>query len=90
PEALKAPFWLNQGSVKSKADILAVDGRFAQFNSFKTGNIYNNTLRTNDIGSNDYWESGLVNPQLILADLIRILHPDLLPKDSLYYYKRLD
>ncbi|MBS1665566.1 MAG: ABC transporter substrate-binding protein [Bacteroidetes bacterium] len=90
PEALKAPFWFNQGSVKSKAEIAAVDSRFTQFSSFKIGNVYNNTLRTNDIGSNDYWESGMARPQLILADLIRILHPDLLPKDSLYYYKRME
>lgn len=90
PEALKASFWFNQGTVNSKADIAGVDSRFAQFNSFRIGNVYNNTRRTNDIGSNDYWESGTVNPQLVLTDIIRILHPDLLPKDSLYYYKRLE
>ena len=89
PEALKADFWLNLGTVDSKADILARDARFTQFAPFRTGAIYNNTLRTNDIGSNDYWESGTANPQLILADLIRIMHPGLLPKDSLYYYKQM-
>lgn len=89
PEALKAGYWLNVGTEDSKAEILAKDPRFAQFHSFKTGAIYNNTRRTNDIGSNDYWESGTANPQLILADLIRILHPDILPKDSLFYYKQL-
>jgi iron complex transport system substrate-binding protein len=75
--------------VDSKTDIVARDTRFTQFAPFRKGAIYNNTLRTNDIGSNDYWESGTANPQLILADLIRIMHPDLLPKDSLYYYKQM-
>jgi iron complex transport system substrate-binding protein len=89
PDALKAGYWINVGSVDSKAEILAKDPRFAQFHSFQTGAIYNNTRRTNDIGSNDYWESGTANPQLVLADLIRILHPDVLPKDSLFYYKQL-
>ncbi len=89
PEALKADYWFNIGTVDSKTEIAARDSRFAQFAPFVKGTIYNNTRRTNDIGSNDYWESGTANPQLILADLIRIMHPDLLPKDSLYYYKQL-
>lgn len=89
PVALKADYWLNLGLVNSKADIAGIDSRFTQFASFRTGRIYNNTLRTNDLGSNDFWESGVVNPQQVLADMIRILHPDLLPKDSLFYYTQL-
>jgi len=89
PVALKADFWLNLGTIDSKAAVAATDARFTQFESFRTGALYNNTLRTNDLGANDYWESGVVNPHLILADLIRIMHPGLLPKDSLYYYKQL-
>ncbi len=89
PEALKADYWLNVGTADSKAAIAAGDSRYTQFHSFRTGAIYNDTRRTNDLGSNDYWESGAVNPQLILADLIRILHPGLLPNDSLFYYKQL-
>ena len=89
PVALKADYWLNLGTVDSKAAVVASDARFGQFACFRNGALYNNTLRTNDIGANDYWESGVANPQRILADLIRIMHPDLLPKDSLYYYKQL-
>ena len=89
PEALHADDWLNVGEVNSKKDILAEDRRFGAFHSFQTGAIYNFNNRVNDLGSNDYWESGTVNPQIILADLIRILHPDLLAKDTLVYYKQL-
>lgn len=31
----------------------------------------------------------MVHPDVILADLIRIFHPDLLPNHELYYYQRL-
>jgi iron complex transport system substrate-binding protein len=89
PVALKADYWLNVGYVDSRKDILAKDPRFAEFRAFKTDSIYNFNRRVNDIGSNDYWESGLVNPQRVLADLIRILHPGVLPADTLYYYKQL-
>lgn len=89
PVALKADFWLNQGYVDSKRDLLARDSRYSQFHSFQTGALWNFNKRVNDLGSNDYWESGIVNPHLVLADLIRILHPGLLPADTLYYYKQL-
>jgi len=90
PEALRADFWLSPGDVSSKKEIKAIDARYADFKPFKTGTIYNNNKRTNDIGSNDFWESGAVNPQLVLGDLIRILHPELLPGRELVYYQQLN
>jgi iron complex transport system substrate-binding protein len=40
--------------------------------------------------ANDYWESGIINPHVILADLINILHPELLPDHKLHYYRQLN
>lgn len=90
PEALTADYWLNVGYVDSKAEIAAKDQRYTSFKPFKTGQVYNYNKLVNDIGSNDYWESGAVNPQVILADLVRILHPELLPDYSIVYYKQLN
>ena len=89
PEALKADYWMNLAQVDSKKEIADRDPRYESFKSFRTNGIYNNTRRVNDIGSNDYWESGAVSPDVILADLIHILHPELLPNHVLVYYKQL-
>lgn len=89
PEALKADFWLNIGYVNSKQDMIGRDSRFADFKPFKTDHVYNYNKKTNDAGANDYWESGAVNPQVVLSDLIKILHPELLPKHELVYYHQL-
>lgn len=89
PEALTADYWMNIGYVDSKQDIAGKDPRYAGFKSFKTGQLYNNNKKTNELGSNDYWESGAVNPQLVLADMLSILHPELLPGHTLVYYKQL-
>ncbi len=40
-------------------------------------------------GGNEYMELGYARPDIILADLIKILHPHLLPEHQLYFYKRL-
>jgi len=89
PIALKADVWLNMGNAQSKAEIAATDQRYTHFNAYQKGALYNSNKRINDIGANDYWESGSVNPHLVLADLIKIFHPELLPDHQLVYYKQL-
>jgi iron complex transport system substrate-binding protein len=89
PEALTAEYWLNVGYVDTKKEITDKDTRYGSFRSFRTGDMYNNNKMTDDQGSNDYWESGAVNPQIVLADMIRIIHPGLLPGHQLVYYKQL-
>ena len=89
PVVLTADYWLQTGTATTKAEIAAQDTRYAAFDPFKTGRLYNNNRRTNAQGSNDYWESGAVRPDLVLADLIKILHPELLPTWQLFYYQQV-
>lgn len=87
---LKANYWLNPGQVSTKQELLAKDTRFADFKSFRENQVYNNNKRLNPQGSgNDYYESGVVHPHLILSDVIKILHPELLPDYTLYYYQKI-
>ncbi|WP_149241984.1 ABC transporter substrate-binding protein [Dyadobacter sp. 32] len=92
PDALRAEYWMNVGfdSKDTKKSILALDARYADFKAFKSGQIYSYNNRVNEAGSNDFFESGNVNPQTVLADLIKILHPNLLPEHELVYYKKLE
>lgn len=88
--ARDADFWLNPGMWKSLADGKAEDERFTQFAAFQKGNVFNNNKRLNENGGNDYFESGLTNPDVVLADLIKIFHPELLPDHELYFYQKLE
>lgn len=87
--ASEADYWLNTGTWNSLAEGLTTDERFRLFEAFRAGRVFNNNARTNGRGGNDYWESGYARPNEILADLIRIFHPHLLPEHELKYYKRL-
>jgi iron complex transport system substrate-binding protein len=89
PIALRADFWLNMSNANSKEEIAGIDQRYTRFNPYKKGTLYNSNKRMNDIGANDFWESGAVNPHLILADLVKIFHPEILPDHQLFYYKQL-
>ncbi len=88
--AANADYWLNfsQGW-QSVKDLISEDNRYADFKAVKTGNLYNNNGRVNANGGNDYWEGGIINPDIVLADLIKILHPEILPKHQLFYYRKL-
>lgn len=87
---LRADIWINPGNARTKEDLLAADPRFSDFKSFKTGRIFNNNKRMSPSGGNDFWESGVVHPEIILADLIRIMHPELLPEHQLFYYQQVE
>lgn len=86
---LTADIWINPGAAETKEDILAQDSRFKDFKAFQTGEIYNNNKRTAASGGNDFWESGVVHPEIMLADLIKIFHPEILPEHELYYYQKI-
>lgn len=89
-KSLKAEYWLNTGTAIFKTDIVSVDPRLKDLESFKKGNLFNNNKRLSPGGGNDYWESGCLNPQLVLKDIATILHPGLFPGTELYYYRKLN
>lgn len=80
-----ADVWINMSNLSSKSEMLTVDERFNNFSVFNNGIIYNNIRRLSSHGGNDFWESGTINPHLILRDLISIFHPGLIADDMVYY-----
>ena len=89
--AVSADYWLNVSqSWQNLEDAIREDSRYGDFQAVKKGNVYNNNARLNDNGGNDYWEGGISNPDVILADLIKIFHPELLPNHQLFFYQKLN
>jgi iron complex transport system substrate-binding protein len=88
-KALAAQYWINPGEARSINDIVSVDKRFGSLPSIKRQNVYNNDKQRIISGGNAFYESGSVEPDRILSDLIYILHPQLLPSHKLTYYRIL-
>ena len=87
--AMQADFWLNLGYLYSKSDIGKVAPHFTNVDAVRLGHLYNNTKRTNGYGGSDFWESGAIRPDLILEDLVKILHHEAKSED-LHYYNKLE
>ncbi len=83
-----ADVWLNPGfSFYEKDDLVAADPRHGSFAAFQDDAVWN--YRLEESGASDYFELGAARPDLVLADLVSILHPDLLPDHDLVFYVQL-
>ncbi len=87
-DMMDADFWIGPRATSLK-ELEMMDERYTLFKAFKEGNVYTFNKRMSENGGNDYWESGMARPDLILKDVIRIFHPQLLPNHELYYYQKL-
>lgn len=88
-KAGNADFWLNPDNSfwNVQADVLQSDERYGEFAAVANGRLYNNNAQVNANGGNAFYESGAAHPDVVLMDLVKILHPDLLPDHELVYYK---
>ena len=96
--AATADCWINVGQLRTLEELCSRYPKLSNINCVRSGNIYNCTRRISPAGGNDFWESGVIRPDIILSDLIKIFHPELLKTTSdesplnseLYYYQRLE
>jgi iron complex transport system substrate-binding protein len=89
-QAMYADYWINPGAVRNEKELHERDFRYKEFKSVREEQVYSNYKRSKAGGANDYWESGVARPDLILSDLIRIFHQKGDSADNLYYYYCLD
>jgi len=85
---LEADCWIQPDAGASLQAIAAADKRYQDLRAFRQGEVYLRNKRQHSQGGNDYWEAGVVQPDIVLADLVKILYPDLLPEHELYFYQK--
>jgi iron complex transport system substrate-binding protein len=85
---LEADCWIQPDAGASLQAIAAADKRYQDLRAFRQGEVYLRNKRQHSQGGNDYWEAGVVQPDIVLADLVKILYPDLLPAHELYFYQK--
>lgn len=84
-----ADYWINAGTATSLKALESEDAKYREFAAFASGNVYSNNAKVNAAGGNDYWQSGVAHPEIILKDLVKIFHPDLVPDHTWVYYQKL-
>ncbi len=88
-EAENADFWIGPGQFTSLAEMSASNPHYTQFRAFKTKNVYSYSAKKGKTGGIIYYELAPNRPDLVLQDLVKILHPKLLPDHKLYFFEQL-
>jgi iron complex transport system substrate-binding protein len=89
-KAKDADVWIGVGSFQTLEEMAASEKRYAMFKPFKEKKVYTYDYRKGAKGGSEFLELGYLRPDIILKDLVKIAHPDLLPGHSLYFHKRLE
>ena len=72
--------------MRSLDDLLAREPRLALFDAVRSGNVWNHDLQ--DVDRQRPYADFRMRPDLVLADLVKIIHPDLLPDHEFAFYRR--
>ena len=86
---LSSDIWVGVDAQTYEA-LASQDERLMLFKPAKTKKVYHYLNRTTTTGGNDFWESAMLRPDILLKDFIHIAHPELLPDWELYYLGELE
>ncbi len=84
-----ADFWIAPGYFTSKEQMLNSNKHYAEFKAFKNDNIYSPALKKGKTGGVLYFELAPTRPDLVLKDVIKITHPELLPDYKLTFFEKM-
>ena len=85
-----AEFWIAPGDFSSLKQMSDSNTHYAEFASFKNKKVYSYAVNKGPKGGIVYFELASTRPDLVLKDLIKIIHPELLPKYSPFFFKKLE
>ena len=84
-----ADFWIGVGTYKTLEELKEQDDRYANFGPFKNRRVFSYNKRISPNGGMDFFESAYARPDIVLSDLIKVLHPGILPNYETVYFQRL-
>lgn len=84
-----APTWLVTDQWDTTGDALKDDQRYGKLSAVTGGQVWSATKVIGPGGGNDFYERGVLRPDLVLGDLVAILHPELAPDHEFAFYRQV-
>lgn len=88
-KAKDADFWIGPGQFTSIDEIIKNNSNYTYFKAVKDKNVYSFSSKKGKTGGVIYYELAPNRPDLVLKDIIKILHPEVLPNYELYFFEQL-
>jgi len=89
-KAKDAQLWLSPSYYTSYKDLEKSNSHYTQFNAFQNKSIFSFSNTTGKTGGVIYYEMGIARPDLVLKDMIKICHPELLSDYETTFFKPLN
>lgn len=89
-KAGQADFWIGPAQFTSYRELQSASPHYTQFEAFQQRNVYTFSSEKGATGGVLFYELAPNRPDLVLKDLISILHPELLPDYQTTFYKPLE
>lgn len=88
--AQQAEYWIGPAQFTSYAQMENASQHYSTFNAFRNKKIYTFANTVGATGGALYYELAPQRPDIVLRDLIHILHPGLLPEYEPFFFKPLE
>lgn len=88
-KAQNADFWIGPGQFTSFDQLEKANPNYKHFKSVQNKNVYSFSSKKGKTGGVIYYELASNRPDLVLKDLIKILHPELMKDYELYFFEKL-
>ncbi len=86
----EAQYWIGPGQFTSLEQLQETHSVYTEFDAYKNKKVYSFTNKKGETGGVLYYELAPNRPDIVLKDIIKILHPELLPEHSLYFFSTLE
>ena len=84
-----ADFWI-QGQFSSLEEIEKTNKHYTQFKAFKTKKVYSFGNKKGKTGGNLFYELAPNRPDLVLKDILKMVHPELLQNHKMFFIEKLN
>lgn len=88
-KAKDADIWLSPSNYNSLESLKNGNSQHAMFKAFQNKNVYSFNNTNGESGGVLYYELGMTRPDLVLQDIIKVCHPELLKNYSTHFFKPL-
>ncbi|WP_298306566.1 ABC transporter substrate-binding protein [Flavobacterium sp.] len=88
-KAKEADLWITSGQFSTLKEMTDANPHYAQFSAFKNKNVYSFSGRKGKTGGILYYELAPNRPDIVLKDIVKILHPELLTGYKPFFFEKL-
>ena len=88
-KAKNADIWITSGQFSTLAAIAESNPHYTKFDAFQNKNVYSFSGKKGKTGGILYYELAPNRPDIVLKDIVKILHPELLVGYKPFFFEKL-